>query len=313
MPNSFDTARPVADSEAARPLDDVVGDDERFAGAWRTFRPRLVAQAKRTLRDESAAEDVVQEAFRRLSRIPLDELRDVGGWLSVVVRRLCLNRLRTAYLHHEQPGLDAALLLESTTTDPGDPAERATLDDQVQRALAVVLQRLTPAERTSFILHDVFGFPFDAIGSIVGRSAAACRQLASRARRTVRQSAGNSDHVTLEPAQHRELVERFIAACAGGDLAELTAVLDPAVHGHAELIGFGTIVELTGRPAVAQRLVGMFGPGTHTLLVPVSIEGDPGVVAYVQGRVAAVVRLEQQRDTIVKLRAFVLPPHERGT
>ncbi|HEX2399736.1 MAG TPA: nuclear transport factor 2 family protein [Mycobacterium sp.] len=111
--------------------------------------------------------------------------------------------------------------------------------------------------------------------------------------------------------QHRAVVERFIAACAVGDIAELMAVLDPDVNGHAELIGFGTVADLSGRPAVAQRLIGMFGPGTGTLLVPVAVEGDAAVVAYAHGRVAAVVRFDHEGGRIRHLRSVVIPPTAR--
>jgi RNA polymerase sigma-70 factor (ECF subfamily) len=281
--------------------------DARLDDVWRMYQARLVVQATRTLRDPAAAEDVVQEAFRRLSNVPLDEIDDMGGWLSVVVRRLCLNRLRSAYARHE--GL-AEGVVASVITD-ADPADRVTLDDEVQLALAVVLDRLTPAERTSFVLHDVFGFPFDAIAAIVGRTPTACRQLASRARRRIRTDATVALSTDVEPMQHRAVVERFIAACAGGDIAELMAVLDPDVDGHAELIGFGTIADLSGRPAVAQRLIGMFGPGTGAVLVPVAVEGDAAVVAYVHGHVGGVVRFDHERGRIRHMRAFVIPPTAR--
>jgi len=281
--------------------------DSDFDKAWRTYRPRLVAQAARTLRDDDAAEDVVQEAFRRLSSMPLDEIEDIGGWLSVVVRRLCLNRLRAAFARHEA----SADGMFATAVAGIDPADRVTLDDEVQLALAVVLDRLTPPERTAFVLHDVFGFPFDAVGAIVGRTPAACRQLASRARRSIRVEPGPGAPARVDPERHREVVERFIAACTGGDIAALTAMLDPQVDGHAELIGFGTTADLTGRPAVAQRLVGMCGPGTGIEMVPVTIEDEPGVVAYAHGRVAAVIRFRHEQGFISHLRSFIMPPSRR--
>ena len=194
--------------------------DSDFDKAWRTYRPRLVAQAARTLRDDDAAEDVVQEAFRRLSSMPLDEIEDIGGWLSVVVRRLCLNRLRAAFARHEA-STDGMF---ATAVAGIDPADRVTLDDEVQLALAVVLDRLTPPERTAFVLHDVFGFPFDAVGAIVGRTPAACRQLASRARRSIRVEPGPGAPARVDPERHREVVERFIAACTGGDIADFTSI-----------------------------------------------------------------------------------------
>src|SRR5439155_26620965 len=128
--------------------------------------------------------------------------------------------------------------------EAGDPAERVTLDDSIRMALAVVLERLTPPERAAFVLHDVFQFSFDDVSSIVGRSPAACRQLASRARRRVEDETGPG-RFTAEPAAEREVAERFIAACARGDLEQLLAVLDPDVAGHAEL-GFAPHVDVEG-------------------------------------------------------------------
>src|SRR5262245_43359017 len=174
--------------------------DARFEEAWRAYHVRLVAQAKRTLHDDGAAEDVVQEAFRRLGTVPLDEVDDVGGWLSVVVRRLCLNQLRTAYARHETVGEPTTIVSDL------DPLDRVTLDDEVQLALGLVLDRLTPAERTSFVLHDIFGFPFDAVGAIVGRTPAACRQLATRARRSIRTDAGRAGSRATSPHEHQQVV-----------------------------------------------------------------------------------------------------------
>src|SRR5690349_12126028 len=191
----------------------------------------MVARATRMLGDAAAAEDVVQEAFRRLHGTPLDEIDDIGGWLAVVVRRLCLTRMRVAYVRHEVTGVDAPELFN------GDPLDRVTLDDEVQAALALVLDALTPAERTAFVLHDVFGFPFDAVAVIVGRTPAAVRQLASRARRAIRRDDLPSSAPRADSPEHDVVVERFIAACAGGDIGALVAVLDPDVDGHAELLG----------------------------------------------------------------------------
>src|SRR5262249_36500865 len=158
--------------------------DHRFEALWRQDRARMLGFARRTLGDAGEAEDVVQEAFGRLARVELDELDDVHGWLAVVVRRLGLDRIRSARLRHESVTLGS--LPDGTISLPpelaADPADRVTLDDQVQLALAVVLQRLSPAERTAFVLHDIFGFPYAAVSEVVGRSTVACRQLASRAR-----------------------------------------------------------------------------------------------------------------------------------
>jgi RNA polymerase sigma-70 factor, ECF subfamily len=257
--------------------------------------------------------------------VDITEIDDVRGWLAVVVRRLCLDRIGSAHARRESAAgttmPDGSVLLRGRGVDggTGDPADRVTLDDQVQRALAVVLDRLSPAERTSFVLHDVFGFGFESVAEIVGRSPVACRQLASRARKAIRlrDDAGPSSGddtagrvlADREPARHRLLAERFIAACAGGDIAELMQVLDPdVVVGEATLSGHGPLVRLEGRPAVMQRLIGMFGPGTESLLVPFVVERAPGVVVFTHDRLAAVVRLDANGDVIHHLKSFVVPP-----
>ena len=278
--------------------------DDTFVEVWADQHDRLVARATRMLGDAAAAEDVVQEAFRRLHGTPLNEIDDVGGWLAVVVRRLCLTRLRVAHVRHEVVGIDAPIVADADA----DPLDRVTLDDEVQAALAVVLDALTPAERTAFVLHDVFGFPFDAVAAIVGRTPAAVRQLASRARRAIRRDRLPTPAALSDTREHDIVVERFIAACAGGDIGALVAVLDPDVDGHAELLGFGTIADETGRPVVAQRLVGLFGPGSESHLVPVTVEGEAGVVIYVRGRLAALLRLQTENGVIRHLRSWVLPP-----
>jgi RNA polymerase sigma-70 factor (ECF subfamily) len=272
--------------------------------AWHEHHDRMVARATRMLADAAAAEDVVQEAFRRLDQVSSDEIDDVGGWLAVVVRRLCLNRMHAAHVRREAVGTATSAVADA------DPADRVTLDDEVQAALALVLDRLTPAERTAFVLHDVFGFPFDAVGTIVGRSPVAVRQLASRARRSIR--ADDDAPVARRSGwvEHDVVVERFIAACAGGDIGMLVEVLDPEVDGHAELVGFGPIVDQAGRPAVAQRLIALFGPGTGRELVPVAIEDGIGVIALDGGRVVALTRLEQEDGLIRHLRSWVLSRRE---
>jgi RNA polymerase sigma-70 factor (ECF subfamily) len=288
--------------------------DPRFDRVWHQDRGRMVALARRMLGDPAEAEDVVQEAFGRLARIDFDELDDVQGWLAVVVRRLCLDRIRSARFRHESVTLGA--LPDGVISLPpelaADPADRITLDDQVQLALAVLLDRLSPAERTAFVLHDIFGFPYAAVGEIVGRSTAACRQLASRARRTIREgSSDDHDEVRrtdIEDAQHRAVSELFIEACAGGDINALMEVLDPDVVGEATVFGFGPLLASEGRPVIAQRLLGLFGPGTDTALIPMTVERQPGVIAFAHRRVAAVVRFETRNGLIHDIRALVLPP-----
>lgn len=288
--------------------------DPRFDAVWRDDRARMLGIARRMLGDATEAEDVVQEAFGRLARVDFDELQDAQGWLAVVVRRLCLDRIRSARFRHESTTLgslpDGVISLPPELA--ADPADRVTLDDQVQHALAVVLDRLSPAERTAFVLHDIFGFPYAAVGETVGRSTAACRQLASRARRAIREGSNRRhDEVSradIEDEQHRAVSERFIEACAGGDINALMEVLDPDVVGEATIFGFGPLVPSVGRPVIAHRLLGLFGPDTESVLIPLAVERQPGVIAFVHRRVAAVVRFETEGDLIRDIRALVLPP-----
>ncbi len=291
------------------------GLDPRFDAVWRENHTRMVALARRMLGDAAEAEDVAQEAFGRLARVDLDELDDVQGWLAVVVRRICLDRIRSARFRHESVTLgslpDGVISLPPELA--ADPADRITLDDQVQLALAVLLDRRSPAERTAFVLHDIFGFPYAAVGEIVGRSTAACRQLASRARRAIREGSVEQHddvrRVDIEDAQHRAVSERFIEACAGGDINALMEVLDPDVVGEASLFGFGPLLASEGRPVIAQRLLGLFGPGTDSALIPMTVERQPGVIAFVHRRVAAVVRFDERDGLIRDIHALVLPPN----
>src|SRR5882672_12026173 len=187
-------------------------------------RPRLRGVAYRVLGSLSEAEDAVQEAWLRLNGIDTATIENLGGWLTTVVSRVCLDMLRSRKSRREEP-------IGAQVTEPrmahgegADPEGEALLAHSVGIALLVVLDTLTPAERLVFVLHDLFAMPFDEIGSIVGRSPAAAKQLASRARRRVRGSPAPSD---AGRARHREVVEAFLRAARTGDLEGLLAVLDP--------------------------------------------------------------------------------------
>lgn len=283
-----------------------------FDDVWREQHPYLVGIAARMLGDPAEAEDVVQDGFDRLARIDLAEIADVRGWLTVVVRRLSLDRLRSAYVRREAAvGAEVSDAFIAPAVFGNDPADRVTLDDEVQRALAIVLEHLTPAERTAFVLHDVFGFPYGAVGEIVGRTTAACRQLASRARRSIREgprTPGRAVRRSEYEQQHREVSQRFIAACEGGDIVALMEVLDPDVDGDATLYGFGPMASKVGRPAIAQRLLGLLGPNSDSVLLPTTIENEPGLVVWAHHRLAAVVRFHAQNGLVKHIHALVLPP-----
>jgi RNA polymerase sigma-70 factor, ECF subfamily len=260
--------------------------DVRLGRAWRDHRRYLLDVAFRVLGSISEAEDVVQEAYARLVNVDLDEIDDVRAWLAVVVSRLCYDQLRSARWKRQAPA--AAPPEDRPATSPSlptDPADRVTLDDEVRMALHVILARLTPAERTTYLLHDVFKYSFDDIADIVGRSPAACRQLAARARQRIHAD-GGAARFTVESDEQRRVTEAFIAASSTGDLDGLLAVLDPDVAGQADLGGaIGLLPPVVGRDAVAQNTLRYLGPGSSTTLLSLPAGGDPTVIAVRDGRV----------------------------
>jgi RNA polymerase sigma-70 factor (ECF subfamily) len=194
---------------------------ERFEG----YRPRLRAVAYRMLGSTSEAEDAVQEAWVRFSRSDTSDVENLGSWLTTVVSRVCLNMLRARRSRPETP--TGGNLPEPARPLPAsDPEAETVLADSVGLALLVVLDKLTPAERVAFVLHDMFAIPFEDIAPILGRSNDATRQLASRARRRVQGQGASS---TAEGPRHAELVHAFLAAARAGNFSELLAVLDPDV------------------------------------------------------------------------------------
>lgn len=269
--------------------------------AWREHRRHLLDVAFRTLGRVSEAEDVVQEAFVRLARIDVDQIENIGGWLVVAVGRLCIDRLRSQRRHPTSP--DAALG-DRSADRLVDPADQITLDDSVRTALHLVLERLTPAERTVFVLHDVFQYSFVDIGEIVGRTPTACRQLASRARRAISSDVGAA-RFQVESSEQRRVTEQFVAACSSGDLDGLLAVLDPHVSGHADVGGhIGTRTE-SGRTIVAPLILQFLGPKSGTTLL--SLPGGPGprLVALRNRRVEALVSLTVRDGRIKHIDALV--------
>jgi RNA polymerase sigma-70 factor (ECF subfamily) len=214
---------------------DLPGAGDLVVAAWRADRTYLIDLAYRMLGDIGEAEDVVQEAFLRLDLVEPGEVRDHRGWLTVVTSRLCLDRIRSAHSRREWPSdtgrLESAPSLGQQPVV--DPADRVTLDEEVSEAVLILLQRLSPAERVSFVLHDVFQLPFEQVAEILGKPSATCRQLAKRARAKV---AGGPHTAKREMFDHElhEISETFLAACANGDLQALTAVLRGDVWGVAD-------------------------------------------------------------------------------
>ena len=262
---------------------------EQFVQAWNDHRPYLVDLAFRMLGDIGAAEDVVQDAFSRLLRVRPGEIADERGWLIVVTSRLCLDQIRSARARRERPhdageiefvtGVPAAVARQ----EPGDPADRVTLDDNVRLALLVVMERLSPAERVVFVLHDIFQVPFASIAQSVGRPEASCRQLARRARQKIADGQGAATF-EVGAAEHRQVTEKFIAASARGDLDGLLQVLAPDAWGDFDGgPGDPQAGRVTrGAVQVARRLLYYWGPGAT--LVSLSAAGQPVLLAFT-GRV----------------------------
>ena len=278
--------------------------DPSIDDVWRSQRAFVLDIAYRMLGSISDAEDVAQEAFMRLLRVDLDEIDDVRAWLVVVVSRLCLDHLRSARIRRERA---AGAWLPEPLVDPApaDPADRITLDDSVRMALLVVLEQLSPAERAAFVLHDVFQFSFETVGDIVGRSPAACRQLASRARRRIEADVTPA-RFSVAPEQHRAVVDRFIAACTTGDIAALTEVLDEHVEGVADF-GGGVHAGAAGVDEVSQRLVLLFGPASDIVLEARTVNGGPGVIALLADRVMGVSAFTIVDGRITEIHSIVDP------
>jgi RNA polymerase sigma-70 factor, ECF subfamily len=276
--------------------------DVDFGRAWRDHRRHVLDIALRMLGNLGEAEDVVQEAFTRLLREDLEQIDDVGGWLVVVVSRLCLDKLRSGRRHPTSPD---AMIGDRPSDRMLEPADRVTLDDSVRIALHVMLERLTPAERTAFVLHDVFQYPFDSVAEIVGRTPAAVRQLASRARRALQDDAGRT-RVSIEPAEQRRVTEQFIAACSSGELDALLAILDPEVDGCADLGGDHSRAD-TGRVRIAPLLLQFLGPTSSTTLLSVPAGADSGVVVLRDRRIVAFVTLEVHDGRVDHIDALVDP------
>ena len=228
-------------------------DDDWLARQFEEHRPRLRAVATRLLGSGNEADDAVQEAWLRLSRTEPGSVENLGGWLTTVVGRVALNMLRSRATRREEP-LEGVPVADRPGHDP-DPADTAVLADSVGMALLVVLETLTPAERLAFVLHDLFDVPFDEVATIVERSPAAARQLASRARRRVQ---GLSPETDPDPGRRREVVTAFLAASRGGDFAALLALLDPdaVLRADPAAVAVGAEAEVRGADAVATAFSG---------------------------------------------------------
>ena len=224
-------------------------ENDWLAEQFEQNRGRLRGVAYRILGSAGDADDAVQETWLRLTRSGTEGVENLGGWLTTVVARVCLDMLRSRKSRREEE-LDAPGTAEPAAEAGGDPEQETVLADAVGLAMLAVLETLAPAERVAFVLHDLFDMPFEEIAPVVGKTEAAARQLASRARRRVR---GTKPSGQADPQRRREIVNAFLAAARGGDFQALLAVLDPNVVVRADAAAqkLGAQSELRGAEAVA--------------------------------------------------------------
>ena len=262
-----------------------------MAAGFEDSRSRLHALAYRMLGSHAEAEDAVQETWLRLQRTDPAEIENVGGLLTTVVGRVCLDRLRARRARPEDPVDDVA---RGTADDAAiDPVDEALLAESVGAALMVVLDQLGPAERVAFVLHDVFAVPFDEIAEILGRTPDSARQLASRARRRLQ---GSEPTAALDLVRQRDVVDAFLRAARGGDFDALMGLLHPDVVlvPDAAAVGMGSLRAMQGAGDVARALSG--GASGATLAV---IGGVTGFVWAPGGQIRGVVTFSIRDDRIV--------------
>ncbi|WP_369264525.1 RNA polymerase sigma factor SigJ [Streptomyces sp. R35] len=282
-------------------------DSELLADRFEAHRGHLRAVAYRMLGSLSEADDAVQEAWLKLSRTDADEVRNLGGWLTTVVGRVCLDMLRSRASRREDP------IEDTFVPDPVisplariDPEQEVLLADSVGLALLVVLETLEPAERLAFVLHDMFAVPFDDIAAIVGRSPAATRQLASRARRRVQ---GAAPEPEPDLTRQKKVLDAFLAASRGGDFEALLSVLDPDVVLRADsgpLVGGAAASKLVrGAAAVARQALtfARFAASSRLVL----INGEVGVVALLDGQPMSVMGVTVADGRIVAMNILADP------
>ena len=282
-------------------------ENEWLADRFEEHRAHLRAVAYRMLGSLTEADDAVQDAWLRLSRAGTSGVENLGGWLTTIVARVCLNMLRSRNRRREE---SLGMHIPDPVISPAgvlQPEEEALLADSVGLALLVVLDTLSPAERLAFVLHDMFELPFEEIAPMVGRSPAAARQLASRARRRVKGAEIPAPDPDL--ARQREVVDAFFLAARGGDFDALVALLDPDVVLRAD---FGArrpaaSVVIRGAAAVASQARAI--PGA--LVRPALVNGAAGVVISVGGRPIAVMGFTVVEGKIVEIDAIADPERVR--
>jgi RNA polymerase sigma-70 factor (ECF subfamily) len=261
--------------------------------AFEEHRPHLRAVAYRMLGSLTEADDAVQEAWLRMDRTDVGDVRNPRGWLTTVVARICLDMLRARSARPEEP-LDEAKPIAAP--DGVDPEQEAVLADSIGVALLVILQTLSPAERLAFVLHDMFDLPYAEIAPIVGRSENTAAQLASRARRRVR---GKTPDPATDLVRQRRLVDAFLAAARDGDFDALLAVLDGDVVLHVDATAAGTPTTIRGAQAVATNARAF--SANARFAEPALVDGAVGIVVAPKGKLALVLRFSVVGDKITEI------------
>jgi RNA polymerase sigma-70 factor (ECF subfamily) len=264
-----------------------MGEKETLAERFEATRGHLRAVAYRMLGSQGEADDAVQESWLRLARADTSEVENLRGWLTTVVARVCLDMLRARRMRGEEP------INHAETVASRDDAERSIeIADSIGIAMLVVLETLAPAERVAFVLHDMFNLPFEDIASIVGRSPAAARQLASRARRRLQGAPATPE---TDRARRREVVSAFLAASRGGDFQALLALLDPAVVLRADASAVAaSLARMGDTPPLAPEIHGpeavakVFN-GRARMAQPALVDGDPGLAFIFGGQTRMVL------------------------
>lgn len=287
-----------------------MADSEWLVERFEEHRTHLRAVAYRLLGSLAEADDAVQEAWLRVSRAGARDVDNLGGWLTTIVARIALNMLRSRNVRREQPY--SVHLPDPVVSPDGEiqPEQQAMLADSVGLALLVVLDSLGPAERLAFVLHDVFQLPFEEIAPVVGRTPAAARQLASRARRRIKGS--NIPSPDPDRSRQRAVVDAFFSAARGGEFATLIALLDPTVVLRAD---FGAkhpdrSVVIRGASEVARSAI-MGGALAGARVVPVLVNGAAGAVIMVAGRPFVVMGFIVAAGRILEIDAIADPHRVR--
>jgi RNA polymerase sigma-70 factor, ECF subfamily len=300
--------RPAGDSDGPS----VADERDWLAARFEEHRERLRAVAYRMLGSLDDADDAVQDTWLRMSRAGADDVANLGGWLTTIIARVCLNMLRSRNVRREES-------LEVRVPDPvvspaagSQPEDMALLADSVGLALLVVLDALTPAERLAFVLHDMFGLPFEEIAPVVGRTPAAARQLASRARRRVSGAGLTAPDTDL--ARQREVVNAFFAAARDGDFDALLSLLHPGVvlRIDAGSVHAAASMEVSGAAAVArQALSGLTTLLRAVRLTEVVVNGAAGVIAIRRDRPITVIGFTIADGKIVEMDSIADPERVR--